>query len=114
MDFLTILKIIAVLGTIATGVWVILKPYSAQGFTGLSIPGGRGATELRAAMGGLFLALGLATQFVPQPYGYQVLGFAYLGIAIIRLPAMFIDRSVVQSNLISLAVEVVFGVILLV
>jgi hypothetical protein len=36
----------------------------------------------------------------------------YLAIALVRAVSMFLDKSVVQSNIISLAVEVVFGVIL--
>ena len=47
-----------------------------------------------------------------EPVAYQMLGIAYLGIALVRLVSMVVDRSVERSNIISLVVEVVFGVIL--
>jgi hypothetical protein len=43
-----------------------------------------------------------------------MLGIAYLGVALVRAVSMFVDKSVVQSNIISLAVEIVFGIILVV
>jgi hypothetical protein len=46
------------------------------------------------------------------PEVFQTLGIMYLAIAVVRAVSMFLDKSVVQSNWISLAVEVVFGVIL--
>ena len=113
ISVLGILKTIALLGTIATGLLALVRPMSVQGFTGLTIPGGRGKTEVRAVLGGLFIALGIVPFFLGKP-AFQMLGFAYLGIAAVRLPFMFIDRSREQSNWISLLVEVVFGIILLV
>jgi hypothetical protein len=41
-----------------------------------------------------------------------VLGSGYLGIAAVRAVSMFIDRSVVRSNVISLVTEIVLGVVL--
>jgi hypothetical protein len=43
-----------------------------------------------------------------------MLGIMYLAIATVRLPSMFLDNSAEQSNIISAAVEVVFGVFLLI
>ena len=43
---------------------------------------------------------------------FNMLGVMYLGIAAVRVVSMFLDKSVVSSNLISLAIEVVVGVIL--
>jgi len=42
-----------------------------------------------------------------------VLGLGYLAIAAVRLVSIFLDQSTASSNWISLAIEVVFGVILL-
>jgi hypothetical protein len=36
----------------------------------------------------------------------------YLAIAAVRLVSIFVDKSSVQSNWISLAVEIIFGIIL--
>jgi len=43
-----------------------------------------------------------------------MLGVTYLGIAVVRAVSMFMDKSVVQSNVISLAVEIIFGIILVI
>ena len=90
-----ILQIIAAVGTIVTGFISLIWPRSVRGFTGLNAEGGRGITEIRAVL------------------AYQMLGIAYLVVAVTRAVSMFVDQSVVQSNIISLAVEIVFGVILI-
>lgn len=113
MALLTILKIIAAAGTIGTGLLALIKPRSVYGFTGLQAAGGRGITEIRSILGGLFIALGGAALFFRSAETYQMLGMAYLGIFLVRLVSMFIDDSIEQSNIISLVVEVVFGVILI-
>lgn len=112
MSFLLILKIVAALGTVATGLLALIKPTAVYGFTGLVAEGARGISEIRAIFGGLFIALG-AAPFVLGPGAYPVLGLAYLGIAAVRLVSIFLDHSTASSNLISLAIEVVFGVILI-
>jgi hypothetical protein len=109
---LQILKIIAAVGTIVTGLVSLIWPRSVQGFTGLSAPGPRGITEIRAVLGGFFIALGAAPLILNAPAAYRMLGIAYLAVAAVRTVSMFVDKSVVQSNIISLAVEIIFGVIL--
>ena len=113
MNILQILKIICAIGTVATGFISLLAPRSIKGFTGLEATGPRGITEIRAVMGALFIGLGIAPFILGLPAVYQALGIMYLAIALVRAVSMFLDKSVVQSNIISLAVEVVFGVILL-
>lgn len=110
--FIQILQIIAAIGTILTGLYSLLRPATLTGFTGLSPVGGRGITEIRAVLGGFFIALGVAPLILNSPVAYLMLGIAYLGVAIVRAVSMFTDKSVVQSNIISLAVEIVFGIIL--
>ena len=61
--------------------------------------------------GGLFIGLGLAAFILAAPAVYQALGIMYLAIAIVRAISMFLDQSVVQSNIISLVVEIGFGII---
>ncbi len=108
---LPILKIIACVLTIATGGLSLFAPLSTPGFTGLQPVGGRGISEIRSILGGLFIALGLAPLFLKGDT-YRMLGIAYLGIAIVRLVSIFLDKASTQSNWISLAVEVVFGILL--
>jgi hypothetical protein len=109
---LRVLQIIAALGTIATGAVSLIRPQAIQGFTGLRADGGRGITEIRAVFGGFFIALGIAPLILRSPVAYQVLGIAYLVVGIVRTISMFVDKSVEQSNIISVIVEIIFGVIL--
>lgn len=112
MTILTVLKIIASLGTALTGVFALVKPSAIYGFTGIVAEGARGISEIRSIFGGLFIALGIAP-FIFGEIGYQVLGLGYLAIAVVRLVSIFIDQSTASSNLISLAIEIVFGIILI-
>ncbi len=112
MTILQILKIICAIGTVATGFVSLVAPRSIKGFTGLEATGPRGITEIRAVMGALFIGLGLSPFILGIPAVYQALGITYLAIALVRTVSMFLDRSVVQSNIISLVVEIVFGIIL--
>jgi hypothetical protein len=114
MDVLQILKIICALATVATGFISLVAPRAIKGFTGLEATGPRGITEIRAVMGGLFIGLGLAPFLLAVPEVYQALGVMYLAIAAVRTGSMFLDRSVMQSNIISLIVEIVFGVVLII
>ena len=112
MNIIHVFKIICALGTIATGFISLVAPRSIKGFTGLEAISSRGITEIRAVMGGLFIGLGLAPFILASPAVYQALGIMYLSIAVVRTVSMFLDRSLVQSNIISLIVEIVFGIIL--
>jgi len=114
MTVLDVLKIIAAAATAATGLYALIRPKAIDGFTGLTAPGPRGITEIRSILGGAFIGLGIVTLILRAPAAYQTLGAMYLAIAAVRLVSIFLDRSSVQSNWISLAVEVVLGIILVV
>jgi hypothetical protein len=113
MTFLEIVQIILAVGTIVTGLVSLVWPRSVQGFTGLSAPGPRGVTEIRAVLGGAFIGLGLAPLVLGVQAAYQVLGITYLVIAVARIAGIVLDRSFERSNWISLAVEIVGGIILI-
>ena len=113
MNILRILQIIAVIGTIMTGMLSLFWPKVAQDFTGLIAPGGRGITEIRAMLGGLFIGLGIAVFLLGTREVYQMLGIVYIAIGAVRAVSMVIDKSVEQSNIISLIFEIVFGIILI-
>ena len=112
MNFGMILKIIAALATVATGLLALVKPSAAYGFTGLNANGVRGVSEIRAIFGGLFIGLGLAPLFLGAT-AYQMLGIGYLAIAVARAFSMVFDKSYAQSNIISLVIEIVLGAILI-
>ncbi len=112
MNVLNILKIIAGVATVLTGLISLVKPRSVFGFTGLVAESGRGITEIRAVLGAFFIALGAMVIYYRLPQTYIMLGVTYLVVGLVRGVSMFIDKSVVQSNLVSLVVEIVLGVIL--
>ena len=112
MTFLTVLKMIAALATAATGLLALMNPVSIHGFTGLSADNARGISEIRAIFGGLFIALGIAPFLFGKP-AYMVLGFGYLAIAAVRMVSILIDHSTASSNWISLAIEIVLGIVLM-
>ena len=107
-----ILQLIAVIGTILTGLVSLINPLGVQGFTGLTAPGGRGITEIRSILGALFIGLGIAVLLLGTRETYQMLGIMYLAIGIVRFVSIFLDKSSMQSNWISLVIEIVFGIIL--
>jgi hypothetical protein len=56
--------------------------------------------------------VGLALLILNAPAAYRTVGIMYLAVAVVRAVSILIDKSAEQSNIISLVVEVVFGVIL--
>ena len=111
---LTILKICAAIFTIGFGLYSMILPRAIKGFTGLDVTGPRGVTEIRAIMGGTFVGLGLAPLLLAAPAAYQTLGIAYFVIAAVRTVSMFMDKSVMSTNIISIASEVILGIILVI
>ncbi len=109
-----ILQLIAVIATILTGLVSLVNPLSVQGFTGLTASGGRGITEIRSIFGGLFIGLGIAVLLLGTRETYQMLGIMYLAIGFVRIVSIFMDKSSVQSNWISVAAEIIFGIILVI
>lgn len=109
---LNILKIIVAIGTIVTGLISLVRPEAVYGFTGLRAEGGRGITEIRSILGAFFIGLGVMALYYRSPQPYTMLGVTYLLVGVVRLISMFVDKSVVQSNIISVIVEIVFGIIL--
>jgi hypothetical protein len=109
---ISILQYAVAVATIITGVVSLFWPLKILGFTGLQVSGGRGITEIRAVLGAFFIGLGASALYFNAPETYAMLGITYLVVALVRGISMFVDRSVVSSNTISLVVEVIFGVIL--
>jgi hypothetical protein len=110
---LSILRLIVLLATIVAGAASTLAPSSITGFTGLVPAGPRGISEIRAILGGVFVALGIAPLLLRSRDAYRTVGIVYLGVAIVRAVSILVDSAPMPSNLISLAFEVVAGVILL-
>ena len=73
----------------------------------------RGAAEIRAIFGGVFIGMGVATFLLDKSVAYPMFGIIYLAIGLARVPTIFLDKSRESSNLISLATELIFGVLFL-
>jgi hypothetical protein len=114
MNLLLILKIICAVLTIVVGVVSVIKPTSVYQFTGLQATGPRGITEIRSILGAVFIGLGLAPFLLGlNPAAFKAGGITYLAVAFVRLVSIFVDKSAMQSNWISLVSEFVLGLILL-
>lgn len=112
MDIVLILKYVAVIVTLLTGLYSLLQPKKIKGFTGLEASSPRAITEIRAVMGGTFVGLGIAALVFPVREVYLMLGITYAAIAAIRGVSMVVDKSMEKSNVISLVSEVILVVIL--
>ncbi len=108
-----ILKYVAGVATILTGLASLFWPTNVLGFTGLEVNGGRGITEVRTILGALFVGLGAAVLYFDLPQTYQMLGITYLSMAVVRAVSIVVDRSLVSSNVISVLAELFFGIILM-
>jgi len=109
-----VLKIIVAAGTIAAGAVSVISPERAGRFTGLTLESARGISEVRAVLGGLFIGLGVAVLVFRTVAAYRTLGIGYLAIAAVRAASIHFDQAPTGSNWMSLAFELVFGVILLI
>lgn len=112
--FIQWIRYFVAIATIITGLISLLFPYNVQQFTGLRTDSGRGITEIRTILGALFIGLGIAILFFNQPVGYKILGISYLSMGIVRIVSIIIDKSFVSSNIISIIVEILFGILLLI
>ncbi len=107
-----IIKMIGGAATVLTGIVSLFWPLNVQGFTGLEVTSGRGITEIRTILGALFIGLGGAVIFFNSREAYLILGITYLVMALVRGISILVDKSPDSSNLISLGVELVFGILL--
>ena len=107
-----ILRIIAGAATIVTGLVSLFWPMKVPGFTGLEPIGGRGISEIRTILGGLFVGLGGAVIYFNTREAYVILGITYLAMALVRGISIIVDKSPISSNIISFVVELIFGILL--
>ena len=113
MSILELFQLFAIAATLITGLYSLIWPRRIQEFTGLIPEGGRGVTEIRAILGGVFIGLAAGAFLLDHAVSYPLVGITYLVIAAVRTVSMFVDQSAVSSNWISTATEVIFGVLLI-
>jgi hypothetical protein len=73
----------------------------------------RAVSEIRAVMGGVFVGLAIAVVIFRTPEVFKMLGISFAAIALVRAVSIVVDHAAVQSNIISLASEVVLALILI-
>jgi hypothetical protein len=112
MTILQIIQYAFLILSILTGLISLFVPLAVRGFTGLEAPGVRGISEIRAILGGTFIGLGLAPFLFNTPAAYRAVGLTFICIAVARAASIVIDRSFAWSNIASLSVEALAGIVL--
>ncbi|MGB1235396.1 MAG: DUF4345 family protein [Planktomarina sp.] len=82
----------AALTTIAFGAFGFLAPrYTLTALDLVTTNTTMGLSEMRASVGGLFVALGVAALIINAPWVYVAIGIAYTGAAIGRIVSLIFD-----------------------
>jgi hypothetical protein len=112
---LTLLNSLLALGTIALGLFGLLRPDQTMAYIGTKATDetGLAKSEVRAASGGLWVASGLAALLIFTPTAFVMLGALWTGAAIGRGTAVLVDKANTGKPLIFFLVEAVFAVVLL-
>ena len=81
--------------TMVIGLALMVMPARFGGWLGLQTRPGtvNGLSEIRAALGGVMIGLGLACLLLAQPFTYFALGMAYFGAVLGRIVSFAFDRS---------------------
>ena len=88
-----IFNILAALLTIALGGFGFLAPRFTAGALDLTPDGSNmGLSEMRASVGGLFVASAIACLVIAESLAYAMLGFAYAGAAFGRGLSLVLDK----------------------
>lgn len=104
------LNIIAALLSIALGGFGFFAPRYTAGVLDLKTGDTTmGLSELRASVGGVFVATGMACLWLGTPSAYAMLGFVYLGAAAGRALSLMRDKPPFPKAHLYFAVEAVFA-----
>ena len=101
------LNVIAALLTIGFGLFGFLAPrYTASALDLAPTDSTMGLSEMRASVGGLFVAAGAAAIRLGDPLGYAMIGFAFAGAATGRALSLVFDKPPVGKVLVFGGIEV--------
>lgn len=90
---LEIVNILAACLTIGFGLFGFLAPrYTAAALDLAPTSSTMGLSELRASVGGLFVAAGVAALWLQEPLAYAMIGFAFSGAALGRVLSLIFDK----------------------
>lgn len=121
MNILEILKILMALLNIGFGLFVIARPEMIASASHFTLNDARGRAEMRIAMGGFFVGMGLGALLLgsllsQENIAYQVVGFSWLGGAATRLTNLLLEKPAQiadQSFWVLLSTEIIPGLILI-
>jgi len=100
------LNVLMALMTIAFGAFGFLAPRFTASALDLEIgETTMGLSEMRASVGGLFVAMGIFAIWSGLPMAYAMLGVAYSGAALGRLMSMILDRPPFRKAMLYFALE---------
>ena len=100
------LNVIAALLTIGFGLFGFLAPrYTASALDLTPTTSTMGLSEMRASVGGLFVAMGLFAIWTGLPMAYAMIGVAYVGAAIGRLVSILVDKPPFKKTLLYFSLE---------
>lgn len=109
------INIASALITIVLGCFGFLAPRYTMGALHLQTDGNTmGLSEIRASVGCLFVAMGIACIYLDEPMAYFMLGVAYIGAAAGRLVSLVVDKPPFTKAFIYFAVEAVLAAALVV
>ena len=113
MTLTDILHWIGTLSLLAYGLASAIKPRWIADMLENGLSSGRGISEFRVAHGG-WMGLALFALYVNDPLVYQLLGWGWIGAALIRVVSYLPDRPKVTADYLAfLAVEIILGIFLL-
>jgi hypothetical protein len=108
-------NIIVLVATILAGGFALVKPAATMRALQLSNDGGTaGMSELRAASGGLFVAISIAALLIDNAWPAVMVGVAYVGAGTGRLTSILLDKSGSVKIWLFFAWEALFALWLLV
>ncbi|MFK7867763.1 MAG: DUF4345 family protein [Roseobacter sp.] len=88
-----IVNILCAVLTIGFGLFGFLAPrYTASALDLAPTDSTMGLSEMRASVGGLFVAAGLAAILLGDPLAYAMIGFAFAGAATGRVLSLIFDK----------------------
>ncbi len=101
-----ILNILIALMTIVFGAFGFLAPRFTASALDLKVgESNMGLSEMRASVGGLFVAMGLFAIWTGLPMAYAMIGVAYTGAALGRLISIFFDAPPFKKTMLYFSLE---------
>jgi hypothetical protein len=109
-----LLNVLAALLTIGFGLFGFIAPRYTASVLDLEVTGSTmGLSEMRASVGGLFVALGLAAILLDAPLAYAMIGFAFAGAALGRVLSLVFDAPPRRKVLLFGGIEAALAAILI-